>query len=155
LGRELRISATAYRGIRVAAPREVGQFLSFVRALWLTVAEDGDVMQWVVSSSIVEGIEHPPLMVAARRGLGALAPLSDQPGAVTSTNESDDGLSLFMLSCLFGWDCWLVPKHRDGAIVFFSHDAYAEVYAPVSSSIDLQHDFSFWNTEIEVLQLEL
>ena len=147
-----RMSAKAYRGFAVVTPEAVGQLITFLRAVWLNSADGQAALQLLTSWNMFDGTEHIPLMRSLRSAFGATHEIEIQPGAVSEAGELDDALSLFLTSGLFRWDFWLVPRASDGIVVFHSHDGFIEVYVPVNHEGDVEHEFSYWKTEIRALR---
>jgi hypothetical protein len=64
-----------------------------------------------------------------RQALGETRSLEEAPGCLCSARDDDDGLSLFVVSCMFLWDCWLFT--RTGAAICLDHHARGRVLDPV------------------------
>jgi hypothetical protein len=67
-----------------------------------------------------------PLFSRWRASFGETRHLIDAPGHLVEEADADDGFSLFMMACLFLWDCWLYSE--DGVIIALSHDEIGEVF---------------------------
>jgi hypothetical protein len=60
--------------------------------------------------------------------LGDERSLDESPACLCDAGESDDGLSVVLVSCLFLWDCWIFSP--TGSVAYVSHDEYGELFEP-------------------------
>ena len=113
--------------LRFAIPQDAGARVALARLLW-EEAGDGapEALLWITDWGVWPSGEHPPLVEAARRGLGAERALADSPGHLVHAGEDEEGLSVLVLAVLFLWDCWLLSAAQRPA-VFVSHDEYGVI----------------------------
>jgi hypothetical protein len=94
------------------------------------VVEDSPALVWFTDWSVWESGEHMPLVTALRSSFGSTQNLPETPGSIVEPDESDAGISLFLVAALFGWDCWLVTSAKPHSVMFCSHDEFVDVYLP-------------------------
>ncbi len=70
-----------------------------------------------------------PLTIRWREAWGETRPFAEAPAcAVRNSADHDDGLSLFVLGCLFLWDIWLLTDR--GTAVWLDHHEAGGVLEP-------------------------
>ena len=104
-------------------PSDAGARVALARMLWETVGQTApEVLVWVTEWGVWPSGECPPLVTAARRGLGAQQDLAESPGHLVRLGETHAGLAIFTLAILSLWDCWVLSTNQ--AALFVSHDEY-------------------------------
>lgn len=113
---------TCYR-FRIALSASVR--VAMVKALWASLVRDQTSV--FIFPKIIGGprryCAHLPLFMRLRESLGERRPYHETPGMICSPEQHEDGLSTVVLSCLFAWDCYLLPQQPDWALLL-SHDDY-------------------------------
>ena len=86
---------------------------------------------WMTGWSAWPTEEHIPLFKTLRRALGEERELIEIPGHLIDPSETEHGLSLLVVACLFLWDGWLYS--RSGVVIEVSNDEVGTVYQPANS----------------------
>jgi hypothetical protein len=93
-----------------------------------TIYEDNqdEILVWTDSHHLAPESEHLPLVDVWMRGLGAPGGVDEYPGMLCGGEALEHGVSLMLLSLLFGWDCWIVNL-RSLRSAHLSHDDWCLV----------------------------
>jgi hypothetical protein len=97
--------------------------------LWMT--------SWGIFSEVSERVAKS-LVRGFRSARGEDKPLIETPGHLFGESEVVDAQTLFTIAIVFGWDCYVIPSHRE-YYALTSHDEYLEV---VSSTSEVHERFS-------------
>ena len=122
-GETIRTKAAAYE---FKIPEDTGRRIALCRYLWETARTQGSMMCiWVTDWSVWPSCEHMPLFARLRGALGEHRELIDIPGHLVEPDEGDDGLSVFILCCLFLCDFNLYSE--SGVVMRRSHDEWGTI----------------------------
>lgn len=119
--------AQAFVATPFAIPSDAGARVQLCRLLWdLAGGTASERLLWITDWGAWPSQAHMPLFKLARRALGEDREPIQIPGHLIEPSEADDGLSLFIVSCLFLWDAWLYTP--SGVIVEISNDEVGTLY---------------------------
>lgn len=95
-------------------------------------------MLWFTEFGIWPSSENWNLYNKLRMSYGETASLSERPGHLFAGEETDDLLSFFQLSALFGWGGYLLTE-ANHINAFFSHDEFIDLFSSERRLIDQLH----------------
>lgn len=88
--------------------------------------DDSCALVWLKNWGVWQSSGHVHLLLRLRQALGENRSLDETPGHLFSANESDDAVSVLILSLEFYWDCLLVGSALNFACGV-SHDEYYSI----------------------------
>ena len=115
-------------------PKDAGARVALCRVLWQALSSDaGDGLIWISSWGIWPSSEHLPLFNTMRAGFSEHRGLEEASGHAFTADETDDPLSVLIVSCLFLWDCSFY--RTDPGFVVLSHDECGTLVMPANQPL--------------------
>ena len=121
LGPDPCLTYPKFHFVEFPSPEESGRKVWLARLLYSFLEHSPEVLIWVNDWGVWE--EHMPLFARFRQAFGESRHLIDAPGHIVRPDEIDDGISVFVIACLFLWDCHVLSASGRDAL-FTSHDEY-------------------------------
>jgi len=117
------ISAEHFHIANVPYPVDSGKKVWLARFLFSLVQPNPETLLLIDEWAVWPSSQHMPLFTRFRQAFGESRPLSESPGHLVSTSDSDDAVSIIATSLLFVWDCYGIDSSgRD--IFHISHDEF-------------------------------
>jgi hypothetical protein len=117
------IQSPPFHFVKFALPADSGRKVAFGRFLYSLVDPAPELLFWLGDWAVWPSSQHMPLFSRFRQGLGEDRPLIDAPGHLLTPDETDDAVSILVVSLQFVWDCHILTSSGRDA-VFVSHDEF-------------------------------
>ena len=102
-------------------PTDSGRKVVFARFLCSLLDAAPELLIWLGDWGVWPSSQHLPLFTRFREALGEHRPLIEAPGHLLTPDESEDSVSILVVSLQFVWDCHILTASGRDA-VFVSHD---------------------------------
>jgi hypothetical protein len=109
--------------IRYTLPTDSGKKVALARAVFSRAKFQSNVLVWLRNWMVWPSCAHLPLVLRLRQAMGSERSLDETPCHLSEPSESDDAVSLLIVSLVCCWDC-LVFDANQRLICFVSHDEY-------------------------------
>lgn len=117
------LQSPPFHFVEFKPPTDSGRKVAFARMLYSLIDPKPELLMWLGDWAVWESSNHMPLFTRLRQALGERRPLIDAPGHLLTADESDDAISVLIVSLQFIWDCHVLTASGRDAL-FVSHDEY-------------------------------
>ena len=117
------ITSPPFHFVKFTLPTDSGRKVAFGRFLYSLVDPAPELLFWLGDWAVWPSSQHMPLFTRFRQAHGESRPLIDASGHMLTSDETDDAVSILIVSLQFVWNCHLLTSSGRDA-VFVSHDEF-------------------------------
>jgi hypothetical protein len=117
------ITSPPFHFVGFTLPVDSGKKVAFGRFLYSLVDPAPELLFWLGDWAVWPNSQHMPLFMRFRQAIGESRRLIDAPGHLLTPEESDDAVSILVVSLQFVWNCHILTSSGRDA-VFVSHDEF-------------------------------